>query len=91
MNSLSENLKFFRVQNNLKQSDLAVKLNITQRAYSFYETGRSEPKIDILLKIAELYRIPLDVLVGRKYDNMCNMNYVTNNNQNSTISITMRG
>lgn len=86
MNALSRNLKSFREQNKLKQQDLADILNITQRAYSFYETGRSEPKIDILLKIAEFYKIPLDVLVGRQYGNTFNVN----NNKNSTISISQK-
>jgi len=64
-NELPIVLKELRLKNNIKQQELANKLNITQRAYSFYEKGEREPNIDTIIKIAEFYNIPIDVLVGR--------------------------
>lgn len=64
-NTLSSNLKELRIQNGLKQKEIAEKLNLKQQTYSRYENGEREPDIDLLMSIAELYRIPIDVLVGR--------------------------
>lgn len=66
-NKLPQVLKELREKNSLNQTDIAKKINVSQRAYSFYETGQREPKIDTLLRLSELYNVPLDVLVG-KYD-----------------------
>lgn len=58
-------LKELRVQKNLKQKEIARIANVSERAYSFYENGQREPNIDTLLTLAEYYKVPLDVLVGR--------------------------
>lgn len=62
---LSKNLKELRVQSELTQQQVADKIHISQRAYAFYETGEREPKIKTLINLAELYKVPIDVLVGR--------------------------
>ncbi|MCL2018327.1 MAG: helix-turn-helix domain-containing protein [Oscillospiraceae bacterium] len=67
MTLFSETLKKLREQKGLKQQDIADVLGITQRAYSFYETGRSEPSLEIIRKIADFYNIPIDLLVGRYF------------------------
>lgn len=64
-NTLATNLKEFRVQNGLKQKEIAEKLNLKQQTYSRYENGEREPDIDLLMTIADFYRLPIDVLVGR--------------------------
>ena len=77
MTTLSRNLKKFRVQNKLKQREVAELINSTQRTYSGYETGDREPDVATLIKLAELFKVPLDILVGR---------YVENNSENNTIN-----
>lgn len=62
---LAQTLKELRKENNLTQTELAKKINISQRAYSFYENGEREPSIETLINLAEFYKIPIDVLVGR--------------------------
>lgn len=86
----SANLRKLRVQNKLTQKNVADMINLSQRAYAFYETGEREPNLETLVRIAELYRVPLDALVGRKYidnNNTFNFNNSLNNNPNSTITI----
>jgi transcriptional regulator with XRE-family HTH domain len=68
MYNISKNLKDLRVKNNLTQTEIAKKLNISQRTYSFYETGKTEPNISILNAIADFYRVPIDILTGRYID-----------------------
>lgn len=63
------NLKEFRKFNNLKQEDIAKMLNIKQATYSGYESGKYEPTIKTLIKLADFYKTSIDSLVGRNYKN----------------------
>lgn len=44
---------------------VATYCNITEKAYQNYELMTREPKIDILIRIADLYGVSIDWLVGR--------------------------
>lgn len=57
-----------RKKHKLTQTQLAEKLFMTQHCYSSYETGRTEPNIETLCKIADFYNVTLDYLVGREYN-----------------------
>ena len=63
------NLLELRKKNNLTQCELAEKLYMSQNCYSSYENGRTEPNIETLCKIADLYNVSLDYLVGREFKN----------------------
>lgn len=58
-------LKDLREDRDLKQSDVAKILNISQVSYGRYELGISEPTIESLIKLADFYNVSLDYLVGR--------------------------
>ena len=58
-------IKDLREDNDLTQETIAKYLNITQRAYSYYETGERDFPIDILIKIADYYQTSIDYLVNR--------------------------
>lgn len=58
-----ENLKQFRKERNLSQSELAKGLNTTVKTVSHWETGYSEPSIAQLLDIAMFFRITVDELL----------------------------
>ena len=58
-------LKDLREDHDLKQSDVAKILNVSQVSYGRYELGTSEPTIDSLVKLADFYNVSLDYLVGR--------------------------
>lgn len=66
MKDLSKRIKEERQKLNLKQSELAEKIGITVPAISNYEQGTREPKIGILIKLADEFNISLDQLVGRE-------------------------
>ena len=57
MNKLTNNLKYYRELSGLTQKALADKLDITVRAYQRYESGELEPKIYIIINIADIYFI----------------------------------
>ncbi|MEG0277437.1 MAG: helix-turn-helix transcriptional regulator [Coprobacillus sp.] len=58
-------IKDLREDNDLSQTTLANALNITQRAYSHYETGTRELPLEILIKLADFYKTSTDYLLER--------------------------
>ena len=62
---LAERLKTCRNEKGLTQRQVAVYCDITEKAYQNYELMTREPKINILIRIADLYGVSIDYLVGR--------------------------
>ncbi len=65
-NKIAENIKFYRKQLGLTQGQLAEKLNGRASLISNYENGYSVPDIFTLTKLADIFDITLDELIGRK-------------------------
>lgn len=61
-----EKLKNLRKQKKLNQIDVAKFLNVEQVTISRYESGQSEPDIETLIKLANLYETTLDDLLDRE-------------------------
>lgn len=61
----SDKIKNLREINNITQSDLSIKLNMSRRSYIDLETGRYSPKYHTLIAIADFYDVSIDYLVGR--------------------------
>lgn len=64
-NAICKNLKKYRLKCDMTQEEVAKALNKTPQTYSRYETGTSQPDIQTLIEIADLYHISLDYLTGR--------------------------
>ena len=62
---LYEKLSTLRKSNNYTQSQIAKKLNVTRQTVSKWEMGISEPSLDLLSKIADIYDCSVDELIGR--------------------------
>ena len=62
---LAQRLKAYRKEKGLTQMQVAVYCDITEKAYQNYELMTREPKLEILIRIADLYGVSLDYLVGR--------------------------
>lgn len=60
---LAKNLKFLRGNAQMTQADLAEKLGLQRTMISAYEDGRSEPKLNTLGVIAELFQTSIDELL----------------------------
>ena len=60
-----EVLKEHREKLGLSQSAVAVKINTSHQNISRWESGRIVPSIDFCIKLADLYGVSLDELVGR--------------------------
>lgn len=54
-----EKLKFYREKKGFTQKEVAEKLNISTRAYQYYEQGDREPNTQTAIHISEILDIPL--------------------------------
>lgn len=70
MSDFSFNLKKYRKRKNLSQCKLAKTLHYGCTAIANYESGRNEPSIDSLIKLAEALDVTIDELVGIKQNQM---------------------
>ena len=62
---LATRLRRCRAEAGLTQGQVAIYCDITEKTYQNYELMTREPKLDILVRIAEYYQVSLDYLVGR--------------------------
>lgn len=57
-------IKDLREMNNLTQKKVAEYLNVTQATYARYETGEIKIDVDSIIKLAKLYKVSTDYILG---------------------------
>lgn len=62
-----EKLKSLRREQNISQKTLAQKLGFNYTTISNYESGRNEPNISTLIRIADIFDVSLDELTDRQW------------------------
>ena len=73
--AINNNLRNLRLEKGLTQEQVAEKLNVTRQAVSSYESGRTRPDIDTLMRFAEIYETDLDGII---YGNTRNLKSIRN-------------
>ena len=63
-NRLAENIRKYRTELGLNQEDLAERLGITLGTVSKWERGISEPDLQYIMDLAELFHVSVDVMIG---------------------------
>jgi len=61
--TIHENLRQLRLLRGLTQEQVAGQLNMTRQALSSYESGRTRPDVDTLLKLADIYGTDLETIL----------------------------
>lgn len=61
-----ERLRELRKTYGYTQRQVADALHVSQPSYIRYENGSSEPTLENLVKLADLYDVSVDYLLGRK-------------------------
>ena len=61
---LGQNLKDIRIKNKYNQEDIAEQLGVTKQTISNWEKGKRTPDINHLIKLANIYQVTLDSLIG---------------------------
>lgn len=62
-------LKELRKAKKLTQIDLAKELDVTPGAVGLWETGKRVPDIETILKIAKVFNVTADYLMGNELEN----------------------
>ena len=64
---VAEKIKHLREKNNLTQSALAKKLNVTRSSVNAWEMGISVPSTALLVELAKLFQVSTDYLLGLEH------------------------
>lgn len=67
MVKLNENIRILRRKLSLTQDQFSQKLGIKRSLVGAYEEGRAEPRLELLQKMAELFSISVDQLIGQDF------------------------
>jgi len=62
--NLGNRFKRIRQKNGLKQKEAAELIGVNNYQLGNYETNRSEPSIDVLKKMSQVYGVSVDYLIG---------------------------
>lgn len=65
-NMYFKRLRDLREDHDMKQSEVAEYLGIQQTVYSHYERGFQSIPVEHLIKLADLYKVSTDYILGRK-------------------------
>ncbi len=65
MPNLSDRLVELQQKHNLLKKDIANAVGVSIMGYYRYEHGEREPSSSVLIKLAELFDVSIDYLVGR--------------------------
>lgn len=65
---IRQKIKSLREEKKLQQKEVAEFLNINYQTYCNYESGRSEPPAEIIVRLAKLYDVSTDEIL--QVDNM---------------------
>jgi len=75
--SLSENIKKLRIGQGLSQVEFSNKLGVTKQCVSNWENDNVLPSIEMLVKIADLFLVSTDYLLGRESTSVINVSHLT--------------
>ncbi|SEQ50735.1 DNA-binding transcriptional regulator, XRE-family HTH domain [Ignavigranum ruoffiae] len=64
-NQPGKRIKELRIEKNLLQEKLAGYLNVSQQTVSKIETGTSDIPYDLLIKLADFFKVSIDYIYGR--------------------------
>lgn len=59
-------LKIIRKQRKLNQQKVAMDLNISREALSYYENGKREPSLALLVAMSDYYNVSINFLITGK-------------------------
>ncbi len=88
MMTVQEKIRSLREKNNLTQTDMAVRMNLSQNGYAKLERGESKLNLEKLQQLSDIFKIDITELVntdkGFNYqysDNSSSNNYYSNSGQ----------
>lgn len=70
--SFGERLKELRTAKDLNQRELGEIIDVTRVSVSAYENGYSQPSLEVVIKLADLFKVTIDYLICREHEKMSN-------------------
>lgn len=64
MKTISERIRFLRLDMGLSQTKLAKELGVSQDTVSLWERGKSYPDAEMIIKLARFFNVPSDYILG---------------------------
>ena len=61
---IGDRIKELQKEKNFSQSQLARRIGVSQKAVDYWELGTNEPKASYIVKLAELFEVSADFLLG---------------------------
>ena len=77
MNSLNENIKKLRINFGLNQVEFAKEIGVSKQCVSNWENDNVLPSIEMLIKIADYFKVSTDFLLGITPLNTINVDGLT--------------
>ena len=84
---ISENIKYLREKSSLGQTDIANNLGVARTTISHYESGHSEPSIEKMMLLSEMFQVSISDLIEKDLsESLDTLTYVNNNNASGDIT-----
>lgn len=65
---IARQLRLLRESNHVNQQQVAQALHISRSSYAYYETGKTRPELENLVRLAWLYDVSLEFILGLEKD-----------------------
>jgi transcriptional regulator with XRE-family HTH domain len=77
LHSLNENIKRMRIARGMSQVEFARCIGVTKQCVSNWEIDNVIPSIEMLIKIADVFNVRTDLLLGREGDEFIDVSGLT--------------
>lgn len=77
MVNFGDKLRTLRTEAGMTQTELARRLNITKSVVSYYELQERTPSPDVLIKLAGIFHVTTDYLLGIEHKKMIDVSDLT--------------
>lgn len=74
---LGERLRNLRIEKHLRQDQVARLVNVEKSSISMYETGMRQPSYITLVRLADVFNVTTDYLLGRTNSSMIDLSGLT--------------
>ena len=82
-NHIGNHIRALRLARSMTQEDFANRINVAKSTVSAYENGSRLPSYDVLVKIADLFHVTTDNLLGRSSGYMIDVSGLTAKQRNA--------
>lgn len=89
MKNLANNIRHLRNLKSLSQEYLSEEISISRSQLMSYESGRTEPSVETLVKISDYFKLPIDIIIRNNLTLSKNTSFIDIGNQRVLFPITV--